>query len=325
MDFNQLNAPLEQANDIFVLLPQTPNLDQIAAGLTLYSSLKNSGKNVSIACPTQMSVEFSRLFAVDKIATKIGNRNLVISFDYVKDAIEKVSYNIEEEKFNLVVQPKANQKPLDSESVSYSYSGAVAELVFIIGASRLEDLADLYASERKLFTDATTVSIHRLQITPFAKINLHEPKINSLSQIVYHLMGHLKFPLTNDLATNILAGIDHATNKFQNPNISADTFAVASQLLQAGAKRQAMPSIQPQPFQPPTRLKPTSSQAQPTQPVFKPMTQTQSAQIPPHPANQTQPQPKTQTPPTPPQPQPSNQSVPKDWMQPKIFKGSTKV
>jgi hypothetical protein len=322
IDFSPLSPELEKANDIFILIPQNPNLDQVAAALTLFASLKNTGKNVNIACPSPMRVEFSRLVGVDKVADKIGNRNLVISFDYVKDAIEKVSYNVEGDKFNLVVQPKTGQKPLNSDNVSYSYSGAAADLVFIIGSTRLEDLGPLYEAERKLFTQATTVSIHRLNITPFAKINLHNPQAASISEIVFELLNVLNLPPQEDLATNLLAGIDYATNKFQNPNVNADTFAAASQLLNSGAKRQILPAIMSKPFRPLTRIQPQPS-AVGSPNIFQPMTPTVSAQTPPQTLPQNaptdQPQPQT-TPPT------TNQNpVPQDWMQPKIFKGSTKV
>ena len=79
-DLSTIKDRLKAAKDIYILIPQNPNQDAVAAGLALYLSLKGDGKNAYIACPSPMRVEFSRLVGVDKVVSKIGNRNLVVFF-----------------------------------------------------------------------------------------------------------------------------------------------------------------------------------------------------------------------------------------------------
>ena len=105
-----------------------------------------------IGSPSKMRVEHSRLVGIDKISEKIGNRNLIISFDYKEDSIEKVSYNVEGEKFNLVIQPRSGYPPLDKSSVDFSYEGIDADVIFVIGAQKLEDLGAIYDKERQAFS-----------------------------------------------------------------------------------------------------------------------------------------------------------------------------
>ena len=79
---NTFKTAVDSANSILILLPTNPDFDQVAAGLSLYLSLMG-GKNIQISVSSPVTVEFNRLVAVNKIATELGNKNLVISFyDY---------------------------------------------------------------------------------------------------------------------------------------------------------------------------------------------------------------------------------------------------
>lgn len=289
-DLATVKQQLGQTDGLYILLPQNPDQDSLAAALALYLGIKEQGKTVFVACATPMRVESSRLVGVDKISPKIGNRNLVISFDYIEDSLEKVSYHVEGDKFNLVVQPRSGKKPLDPKNVSFSYSGAEADLVIIIGATSFESLGKLYQDERKLFDKAQTVSLAKLPTPPFAQITLIDPEAGSVSEIAIQLLEALGVTINQDIASNLLAGIDSATNRFSNPNVKAATFGRAAQLLSQGARRQFMPVAQPVQFSLPNTPMP-SGVAQPQQPVV--------------PA----------TPPPPPQ----------DWLEPKIYSGASKV
>lgn len=238
LDLSELQQLLSPAKSILVAIPKNLNLDKVAASLSLSLSLVKSGKVTTIVCPQPMTVEFSQLVGVDKVTDKTGGKNLVISFDYVKDSIEKVSYNVEGNKFNLVIQPKAGFPLLDTKNVKFSYSGADSELIFVIGAQKLEDLGKLYEKEKNLYTEKSVVNIdHHPQNTRFGKINIFNPQASSCSEIIALVLKTLNFPLDEDIATNLLIGLKSATNNFQSPNISATTFETAAFCLRAGARR----------------------------------------------------------------------------------------
>ncbi len=236
---SDLKKALEGAKEILVLIRDNPRLDHVAAGLSLYLSLKEAGKSVTIASPTEMRVEFNRLVGVDKVATKIGNRNLVLSFPQeVKDSIEKVSYNMDDGNFNLVIQPKAGYPALDSTKVEYSYTGADAQLIFSLGAQKLEDLGIFYQSERQLFEQATVVNIDAVPTnTRFGRINLVWADFTSSSEIVTELIERMGLSLNQDIATNLLSGMNEATQNFQRFNLKATAFEAAAKLMKAGGKR----------------------------------------------------------------------------------------
>ena len=222
--FSSIRESLATAQSIFIALPKNPNYDRVAASLALFLSLKKAGRKVSIASPQEMTVEFSSLVGVDKIKTKSEGRNLKISFDYLEDSIEKVSYNIEGGKFNLVIQPKDGFPPLSSDEVEYSYGEGQADLVLTIGVRSIEDLGFLYKDNRGLFDRAKVIDI-----------NIEEEA--SLSEKITRLIADLRLPTDVDIASNLLGGIERATGNFSSPKTNAGTFEAAAFCLRLGARR----------------------------------------------------------------------------------------
>ena len=276
-NLNSTKEAIDKAKKTASFGPANPSLDSIAASLSLYLSLKKHGKQITAACSSPMTVAFNRLVGVNKITDKVGSRNLIISFDYLKDSIEKVSYNIESDKFNLVVEPKAGYSPLQTDKVSYSYTGTEADLVFIIGALKLEDLDKLYFNEKKVFENSQTINIdNRMNNTKFGKINLIDTQATSCSEILTTLIKRLNLPIGPDICTNLLAGIETNTSNFQASNALANTFEAAAWCLKNGGKRKGsqLRPIQPQPKTPKSpQVPPLNSSPQPTQPPpdwFKP-------------------------------------------------------
>lgn len=301
-----LKDTLTKAESIFVLLPQNAGQESVAAGLGLYQTLKQTGKNVIIASPGKLSQASQSLPGANEIMSKIGNRNLVISLKLKnRDSIDKVSYNLDEDgqTFNLVIQPKKGHQPLRQEDSSFSYSGAQADLIFMIGANRLEDLGNFYESERQLFTESKTVSINRFNSTTFADFHVSENQVSGNAELTYQLISSLNFELSADAATNFLNGIDQATNSLQHPDLKADTMESVAKLMRAGGTRA------------------TVGQPQITKPSPQTITGSQPV-TPPPPAPSQNGQPATVPPQQPKAKSAAKTDVPKDWLAPKIYKGS---
>lgn len=293
--FTSVQQALATAQTILVVAPEKPNLDKIAAALALFLSLKKAGKSVVVACPDEMTVEFSPLVGADKITHQLGGKNLIISFDYIEDSIEKVSYNIENNKFNLLIQPKAGFPPLSTDKVNYSYSGG-ADLIFVIGAQKLEDLGDLYTEESGLYSQKTVVNIDvNAKNTQFGEINLTDPTVSSCSEITTSLISTLKLPTDQDIASNLLLGIEETTKGFTSPETTATTFEAVAFCLRSGGRRaRVAPSVK--------KIKKTF-----VKPPLSPMPSDVSAKKPP------------------PKPEEEKEKPSPDWLEPKIFKGGSRV
>lgn len=232
-----LPQKINKAKSFLVVLPKNLNLDSAAAALALFLSLKKKNKRVKIGCPVEMTVEYNRLFGVDKISQEIGSRNLIVSFDYIEDSIEKVSYHVANRKFNLVIQPKNGFEPLDSKKVEYNYGGADADIIFIIGTQKLEDLGSIYEQNEKVFNEAETVNIDLNPAnTKFGKTNLVLPTQTAMSQIVARIFKKLNLAVDQDIATNIIAGIESATNFLQS-RTTAGIFDTMAWAMRHGGKQ----------------------------------------------------------------------------------------
>lgn len=246
-NIQDIKEAIDTGKSIFILLSQNPSFDATASALSLYLSLREAKKNVTIGSSSQMQVEYSRLVGIDKITDKIGNRNLIISFDYKEDSIEKVSYNVEGEKFNLVIQPRAGFPPLDQKSVDFSYEGVDAEIIIIVGSPKLENLGDIYEKNRQAFNDSKVINIDKSAANDkYGQINLVDPGAASISEITFAFIKSTSLPLNEDVAGNLLKGLENQTNNFQAPFTNPDTFEAAAELMRLGAKRSPiMAQMQP--------------------------------------------------------------------------------
>lgn len=240
-NISEIQNLLASAQEVLILTHENPNQDSLGASLSLYLSLSALGKKVAVACSTPLTVEFGNLVGIDKISQNLSSKNFVISLDYVEGAIEKVSYNISDDKFNLVIEPHPGAPPFSPEKVHYSTGSAIPELIFVLDSANFEQLGKFYHNEKDLYSKVPTINIdcHPGNLY-FGKINLVDPGASSTSEIVTFLLQNLGLSLTEDIATNLLVGITFATNNFASESVGAGAFEAAAICLKAGGKRLGM-------------------------------------------------------------------------------------
>ncbi len=306
------------AKSVLVVLPKNPSVDNVATGLSLYLALSSSGKQVSIFCPKEMTVEFNRLIGVDKIKNNLGNqegKNLIISFPYQEGSIEKVSYNIDNDNFNLVIEPREGYPIITPEVMRYSFNGGNTDLIITIGVYSPNEFQDLDSNTQSLFSQKPIINIDfQNHNSRFGKVNLVDTNVSCLSEIVIYLFSQLGWNINQDIASNLFYGLTSGSQNFTSPKTTATTFeAAAICLRQGGVKSQIseeMPTatnisqtIKPTVAKPPT----TNFPNQP--PSFKGKGPAKKPSI----DQFYQPSPREATHP----------ETPPDWLKPKIYKGST--
>lgn len=333
---NQTRSFLEEAKSISILVGGNPTIDSLAAALSLYLSLSANGKMASIACSTPMTVEYNRLVGVDKVANSINGqsgRNLIISFPYQEGSIEKVSYNIENDTFNLVIEPREGFTVITPEMMQYSFSGGSTDVIATIGVTKLEDLDNLYTNNQALFSEKPVINIdNSTQNSRFGKINLIDSTFSSNSELVLTLLSNFGLTLESDIATNLLTGIIEETDNFTSPSTSASTFEAAAICLKNNARKEkpeeSSPVQMPQ-FVRPTTQSPLSRKqsipsSKPVMPFGKSPTpfgkQPPTFQVP---TTKQKTPPAKQPQSTPPLHESTHPETPPDWLKPKIYKGST--
>lgn len=330
--FQRLKELIESNQTIGIVVPQNPSFDGMAAGLGLYLALKQMNKNVSIVCPTSPTVEISSLVGIDKVQKSFGGvgGDLVVSFPYKDGEIEKVSYNVDGGKLQIVIKAGQQGLSFNQSDVAYQQGGAAPSLLFFIG------IADMQSLGFSKPAGVTVVNIdNSLQNTKYGDVIHVDNKFTSLSEEVADFLTLLEpqIELDVDTSQNLLSGILAATNDFQMNKGSYLAFEMAGILMKKGAVRSATGSVahpttpamptnnyfppqpvqqpvveQPQPvFQSDTMQSPTSPIEQPFQqmPVAEPVMQQTIAQ-PVQPVQNIQ-----------------NDQPPADWLSPKVYKGSS--
>jgi len=246
-------SALSGQGSIVVALPTNASTDKIASGLSLYLALKNAGKHVVVVSPDNLTVSQSNLYGVGDVKNIFplgGQGNFIISLEGVVEnvngnpvvsSLEKLDWMPNGNNLDLVfhITPGKKFEPINVREYRQENGGQVS-MVFVVGASSLNDLEAIYQNNTQVFSNTYLVNIDR-------------NPTNS------------NFGATNaDIASNILTGI-YAETANLTAKGSADTFIAVGQAMQAGGKIQQVAESSQLHLQPQTE---PAAQAAPSQPVM---------------------------------------------------------
>lgn len=232
---SEIQGKVSASQKIVLALPSNPTFDQVASALGLSLSLSETGKQTEVVCPTPMTVEFNRLVGVDRVIGKTKGRDLVISLNYSPEQVEKVSYNDDSGRPNIVIQPKTSAPALNESLVSFSYAGSGEDLLFLVGIKDAGQLSLLGLSE---IPAEKIISINTESgSSSFSQVNIVDGQASSVSEIVLGLISGLNLPLSQDTAQNLLSGLWQKTKKFTDSALGADAFEAVAICLRAGAQK----------------------------------------------------------------------------------------
>lgn len=317
-------SQLNNVTNVLIVTRPNPSFDAISSMVSLALSFEKMQKKVTLFCPTPTTVEFGNLVGINKVKAQVGNKNLVVTLKgFAKSGVDKVSYNVEGDDFNLVVVPKAGATPFDPQNIAYNYSGVDSQMVILVDVPSLDTLGEFYQKEKDLFAKTPLVNVDASNAnTNYAPCNLTNAAASSCIEITGYLLQYLKYQVDSDIATNILYGLMKATNNLADAKVRAETYELVGMMMRMGARRvqvmqfmgqgvlQGSPyaaasnaasvgTQQPQiPTQMPVQQPVVPAQIQPAVPVQ------QFASV---------------------QPVQSSVNPPADWTQPKIYKGGSLV
>lgn len=305
---------LAEAQDVGIVISERQDLDKIGAALGLFLSLQTAGKNIQVVSKREPIVEYSSLVGIDKVKKKFDGtvKTLTISFPYREGEIEKVSYNIENDRLNVNLFATDAGVNFREEDISYIRKGSTPSLIFAFGVARIEDLEsvlDLSTHPKIINIDTNPGN------TKYGDILYVEPSFSSLSEIVSRMIEDLRLPRDLDNSQNLLDGIIQATHNFSSPRTSSYAFEEAGYLMRSGAKREKGRQdafVKQQSFRPASQQsresqRPTQSPQQKKQEDMAHGDAAEEEQEAVASANNI-----------------SEEDVPSDWFVPKVFKSSKK-
>ncbi len=290
---------LVKASEILIVTHEKPTFDSLGSSLALYLGLTGLGKRVTVACPDPVTVELSSFVAANKVATSLAKKNFIISLDYVDGSIEKVSYNIEGNKFNLVIEPRPGFESFSQDKVRYAYAGVSADAILVVDTIHLGGLGKLYEENKELFATKPVVNIDwHPNNSHFGKLNIVDHRAGTTAELIGEFLAGVGAPLTADIATNILNALYAGTDSFQSLSVTSRSFELAAACIKAGGKRFVRQTAAMQTGAVQSVPVPPAAPKAPVQPAVPASSAPQTA------------------------PQVSGQA-PADWLKPKIFKSSS--
>lgn len=299
LTFSKIKEAIEKYTNIAIATAKDPSVDEMGAALSLFLALKPLGKNLIVVTPNDPLVEVSSLVGIDEVKTSLGSSSgdLVVSFPYKEGEIEKVSYTRDDNFLNIVV--KAGEKGLNfnEKDVMFTQGASAPELLFIVGAARVSDLGNLF--DPTVLKNTIVVNIdNKPENQGFGDIVMVSNRLSSVSEAAANLLVSLGFKMDLDIAQNLMLGIATATDNFQNPKTSALAFEMAGILLRNGALRPASTSS-------PRRKLDIDFDEVPQKPIRPEVLDDRQEPI----------QSKSKI--------VKDENPPEDWLEPKIYKGST--
>ncbi|MCL4386893.1 hypothetical protein M1307_00670 [Patescibacteria group bacterium] len=293
LTFSKIKEAIEKYNNISVVTKNNPSVDEMGAALSLYLSLKTTGKNITVASPNSPLVEVSSLVGIDEVRTNLGGQggDLVVSFPYREGEIEKVSYTRDDNFLNIVVKAGEQGLNFSEKDVKFTRGATAPELLFVIGSPRVSDLGNLF--DPAILKDTIVVNIdNKPENQGFGDILMVSGRLSSVSEAVANLILALGLKMDLDIAQNLMLGIATSTENFQSEHTSPLAFEMAGVLLRQGALR---PTVTPQ------RRKLNIAIEEKPEEIKPKVTETFEKK----------------------EEDKTLQNPPEDWLEPKIYKGST--
>ncbi len=116
-----------------------------------------------------------------------------------------------------------------SKKVDKNYDAAI--IFECVDQARMGNVIDLKKQAKHVLNID-----HHMHHSHYGTINFINPKASSNSEQLVYLFEALKMPITKDEANALYVGLTSDTGRFQHSNTTAETFRIASLLLERGAE-----------------------------------------------------------------------------------------
>ncbi len=230
---------IEYSTKVLVVGHYNADGDSLGSTLALYFILKKLGKDVTAAIVGPITEAYKFLPNLQVLDQNFGqSRDLIITLENNEQTIDKLSYNIKDNKLNVVITP--TKGVIDPKNVKFSQGKLAYDLVIVLDCSELSQLGFLYENDQDLFKENPVINIdHHPTNKYFGQVNVVDPEASSTSEILVSLIESMGQNLIDaNIATYLLTGIIFDTWSFQNTNTTPKSLTVAAQLCATGARKE---------------------------------------------------------------------------------------
>ncbi len=202
---NQIIELINGAEDIAIMPAKVSGIDAFSAGVGLYLTLKDEGKNVTMIYPGVTPEDFGNTEGLDIISNP-GQRELLVSVDYSNTEASKVNYSTDDDVLHFSISPVG--RDFDLSRVRSEIRGMNFDLIITIGAQITGDLGKAFEDVGGEYGQADILNIDNTDKNQrFGNINIVDSNIESLSLMVLNLVAGLGFRVSRKSAESLLKGI----------------------------------------------------------------------------------------------------------------------
>ena len=244
---SQVAERIDNCDNVLVALSKDPSVDELSAALGLTFILDKLGKHATAIFSGAVPNAIEFLEPAKTFETNTNSlQDFIIALD--KDKADHLRYKIDGDYVKVFITPY--KTTLDESDMEFSHGDYNVDLVIALNVESASDLDGALTEYGRIMHDASSINIHAGEPGRFGDLEWGDSKASSVSEMICNLVDQLTIPkekviLDKSTATALLAGIVAATNRFSNERTTADTMAVASRLMAAGADQQLISSSIP--------------------------------------------------------------------------------
>ena len=222
---SEIKNILGTAKTALITVPQL-NIDSVGSALALALLLKKANITTKVFCPHKTDANFTKLNGLELLTDVYNQNDLIVTLDYPLDQIEKVTYNQDNGKLNLVVQTKDGSPKVAENQILISNQASAADINFMLGEETL------LGTNTNMVNKGNWINISGTNIEKtWAKVNILDQDA-PFSEILTFLLPMLDLQLTPESAKNLLIALRIATQSF-SVNVSPETFEAGAVCLRA--------------------------------------------------------------------------------------------
>lgn len=208
----QLKELFEKSRRGLVILGENADVDLGSLAASLLEVFLSYKKESFLIASSEIPLAAKPLVKEEQLKTKVEPKSLVLSFDWTKSQLDKVSYKLDGNRFNLIISSKG--KKIEPSEISYGYQGSDYDLIVTVGVQTIEFLEKL-GIDRDTFERTPSINFDKASTnTSFAKINIVSDKIDSLSGLAANIFKQAEISLPTRAAETLLFGIRTITSNF---------------------------------------------------------------------------------------------------------------
>ena len=263
----QASELIKQAQNVLILTGREPNNDQLSSAIAMQRVLNKLQKQASVVITDKLP-KSAELFDTQFISKDLaGVRDFIISVDMHSVVVDKLKYNVENDKLNVTITPLNGN--FAAKDVSFEQGPYKFDLIIVLGVAQIDKMDKIVEQNPTIFDGLHLINIdyHRIN-EEFGSVNYVDQNCSSVCEMLVSLFESLEQGIIDEsIATALFTGITSATHNFTTPDTTAKAMTVAAQMLAAGAKQQQIVKVmqgrgkEEKPTQPETVKAPDESMA----------------------------------------------------------------